>query len=70
MERAVSEHSNFMINMSRGSGKSSYVECATMYALATGLQKFVVIISNNGRAATGLMNDMWRMIAEPDTPFS
>lgn len=56
--------------MSRGSGKSSYVECVTLFALATGLQKYVVIISNNARAATGLLNDMWRAITEPDTPFA
>lgn len=56
--------------MPRGSGKSSYVECVTLHALATGLQKFVVIISNNTRAATGILNDVWRAISEPDTPFA
>ena len=37
MESAVTGHSNYCILMARGSGKSSYVECATLYALAKGL---------------------------------
>ena len=37
MREAITSHSNYMICMPRGSGKSSYVECVTLYALATGL---------------------------------
>lgn len=70
MYEAVTSHSNYLICMPRGSGKSSYVECVTLHALATGLQKFVVIISNNARAATGLLTDLWRAISELDTPFA
>lgn len=70
MERALTGHSNYMILMARGSGKSSYVECATAFAMATGLQKFTVIVSANQKASTNMMNDLWRMIAEPDTPFA
>ena len=70
MADAMSAHSNYLICMSRGSGKSSYIECVTLHALATGLQKFVVIISNNARAAGGILTDIWRAISEPDTPFA
>ena len=70
MHAATTSHSNYLICMSRGSGKSSYVECITLNALATGIQKYVAIISNNARAATGLLNDIWRTITEPDTPFA
>ncbi len=70
MATAISAHNNYLICMSRGSGKSSYIECVTLYALARGLQKYVVIISNNARAASGLLSDLWRAISEPDTPFA
>ena len=70
MATAIQTHNNYLICMSRGSGKSSYIECVTLHALATGLQKFVVIISNNARAASGLLSDLWRAISEPDTPFA
>ena len=36
MERTLDAHEKFMICMARGSGKTSYVECATLYAIATG----------------------------------
>ena len=70
MEYALTAHQNYMICMPRGSGKSSFVECATLFALATGIQKYVVCISNNARAANGIMQDIWRAIAETDTPFA
>jgi len=69
MERAIVSHENYMICMPRGAGKSSYVECVILYALALGLHKFVVLVSNNARAGNGLLSDIWRMISEPDTPF-
>lgn len=70
MYGAVNSHSNYMIAMPRGHGKTSYIECVTLFALATGLHKYVVVISNNARAASGIMTDIWRGIAETDTPFS
>lgn len=36
MERTITAHEKFMICMGRGSGKTSYVECATLFAIATG----------------------------------
>lgn len=70
MERALTAHSNYMICMPRGSGKSSFVTCAALYALATGLQKYVVVISANARAASGIMNDIARAVVESDTDFA
>lgn len=70
MENTITSHENYMICMARGSGKSSYVQCTALYALATGIQKYVVIISNNQRAANQMMEDIYRAIAEVDTPFS
>lgn len=70
MAKAMTAHTNYLICMPRGHGKSSYCECVTLYALAVGLQKYVVIISNNARAASGLLQDIWRVVVEPDTPFA
>lgn len=70
MEKALNAHSNYLICMPRGFGKTSYCECATLFALSTGIQKFVVIVSNNSRAAGGILQDIFRAIAEKDTPYS
>ena len=70
MYNALDSHSNYMILMGRGSGKSVYELCTTMMALSTGIQKFIVIVSNNNRAAVNLIKDIWRMVLEPDTPFA
>lgn len=70
MQKSITSHTNYMICMPRGQGKSSYVECTTLFALATGQQKYVVIVSNNARAAGSLMSDIWRAIQEPETPFA
>ena len=34
---AMTAHTNYLICMPRGHGKSSYCECVTLHALATGL---------------------------------
>ncbi len=70
MEQAITAHSNFMVCLHRGAGKSCYTICTTLYAIAKGLQKFVVMVSNNARAASGLLADLWRAIQETDTPFA
>ena len=70
MDEALTAHKNYMICMGRGFGKSSYCICAALYALATGLQKYVMIISNNTSSASSLLADIWRVIEVPDTAFS
>lgn len=70
MYEAVTSHSNFLCCVPRGHGKTSYAECVALYAVATGRQKYVVIISNNLRAANGIMMDIWHAVAEEDTPFA
>lgn len=70
MDEALTSHRNYMICMGRGFGKSSYCICASLYALATGRQKFVMIISNNGSSSANLLGDLWRVIETPDTLFA
>lgn len=70
MEHTITAHEKYMICMGRGSGKTSYVECATLFAIATGKQKYVVVISANQRASSNILKDIWRAVNEKDTPFS
>lgn len=70
MDKAIREHSNYAIALHRGAGKSAFCICAAVYALVTGLQKFVVIIANNARAANGLLNDIWKVFSEPDSDLA
>ena len=70
MERAITSHANYMICMGRGFGKSSYCICATLFAIATGKQKFVMIISHNAHSSSSLLNDIWRVIEVPDSTFA
>lgn len=67
MDKALRQHSNYAIALHRGAGKSAFCICAAVYALVTGLQKFVVIIAHNARSANGLLNDLWKVFQEPDS---
>ena len=70
MEHAVTAHSNYAIAMGRGAGKSAYSVTCTIYALVLGLQRFIVIITANARASTGILNDIWRVFQVPDSAFA
>ena len=70
MEKALNAHQNYMICMGRGFGKSSYCICATLFAIATGLHKYVMIISNNSASSGNLLSDVWRVIETPDSTFA
>lgn len=70
MELALNDARPYMIMMSRGSGKTCYIEAASCYVIATGKRKFPVAISANAKAACNILNDIFRMFQEPDTPFA
>lgn len=70
MWNALDSHNNYMILMGRGSGKSVYELCTTMASISQGIQKFIVIISNNSRASANLLKDLWRMVSTPHTAFA
>ena len=70
MEKAISSHKNYMICMGRGFGKSSYCICATLFAVATGKQKYVMVISHNASSSGNLLADIWRVIEVPDSAFA
>lgn len=70
MDRALADARPYMIMMSRGSGKTCYMEAAACYAMATGKRKFPVVVSANAKAACNILNDIFRMFQEKDTNFS
>lgn len=70
MEFALSQSRPYNIELPRGQGKTSAAEMAALYLLATGRRKFCVIISNNARAASNILKDIWRPIVEKDTDFA
>lgn len=67
---AITDSRPYMVLQSRGSGKTSYVECVIMYALSTGKRKFPVIIGQNATSAQNILNDLFRMIGDEGTAFS
>ena len=70
MEKALLDSRPYNIELPRGSGKTTAAEAMLLYMLAFGLRKFLVIISNNARSATGILKDIWRVISEKDTAFA
>lgn len=70
MERALDDVRPYMIMMGRGNGKTCYMECASVFAMATGRRVFPVVVSANARAAANILADVFRMFQEPDTPFA
>lgn len=58
MVNALRSHDNYNIEMGRGQGKSSYILCCTLWALALGVQSFVVIVSQNSNSAKSLLSDL------------
>ena len=70
MEFALNQSRPYNIELPRGQGKTSAVEMAVLYLLATGKRKFCVIVSQNARAASNILRDIWRPIVEKDTAFS
>lgn len=70
MWNALDKHNNYMILMGRGQGKSVYELCTTTASISQGKQKFIVIVSNNNRASSDLLKDIWRMMSTPNTPYA
>ena len=56
----------YMICQSRGSGKTSYVECIVLAALVTGKTKFPVFISQNANSSTQMLKDIVGCIVDSD----
>lgn len=69
METALKQSRPWMVELPRGSGKSSIVECCVLYLTATGKRKMCVIAAQNQRSAQNMLRDIWRPIVERDSAF-
>ena len=70
MEFALQQSRPYNIELPRGTGKTSVVEMAVLWLLATGRRKFCVIVSNNARAAGNILKDIGAPVLEKDTVFA
>lgn len=70
MEFALSQSRPYNIELPRGTGKTSAVEMAVLWLLATGRRKFCVIVSNNARAAGNILKDVCIPVLEKETAFA
>ena len=69
MDTALQQSRPWMVELPRGSGKSSIVECCMLYLLSCGKRKLCVIAAQNQRSAQNMLRDIWRPIVERDSAF-
>jgi hypothetical protein len=60
----------YNIELPRGSGKTTAAEAMCLYLLSYGLRKFLVVISNNQRAAGNILNDLYHIISDGSTAYA
>lgn len=70
MQKAITSHSNYAIALHRGAGKTAFIISTSVYALFTGLQKFIVVVANNQRASNGILNDIFKVFQVPDSTLA
>nr|DAW56106.1 MAG TPA: Large Terminase [Caudoviricetes sp.] len=70
MEQSLVSSRPYNIELPRGSGKTTAAEAMCLYLLAYGLRKFLVVISNNQRAAGNILNDLYHIISDGSSVFA
>lgn len=70
MEHSLASARPYNIELPRGSGKTTAAEAMCLYLLAYGFRKFLVVISNNQRAAGNILNDLYHVVTDGDGPFA
>ena len=70
MDYALKDYRPQQLMLPRGSGKTTFAECAALYQLAYGMRKFFVIVSQNSHSAASILKDIKRMLVEKDTAFA
>ncbi len=70
MEQSLTSARPYNIELPRGSGKTTCAEAMCLYLLAYGLRKFLVVVSNNQRAAGNILNDLYHIISDGSTAFA
>lgn len=70
MEHSLTSARPYNIELPRGSGKTTAAEAMCLYLLAYGFRTFLVVISNNQRAAGNILNDLYHVVTDGDGPFA
>ena len=70
MEASLTSARPYNIELPRGSGKTTAAEAMCLYLLSYGLRKFLVVISNNQRAAGNILNDLYHVVSDGSGAYS
>lgn len=70
MEASLTSARPFNIELPRGSGKTTAAEAMCLFLLSYGIRKFLVVISNNQRAAGNILNDLYHVISDGSSVFA
>lgn len=70
MEKSLVSSRPYNIELPRGSGKTTAAEAMCLYLLSYGIRKFLVVISNNQRAAGNILNDLYHIISDGSTAYA
>lgn len=70
MEASLTSARPFNIELPRGSGKTTAAEAMCLFLLSYGIRKFLVVISNNQRAAGNILNDLYHIISDGSSVFA
>lgn len=70
MEASLTSARPYNIEMPRGAGKTTAAEAMCLYLLSYGIRKFLVVISNNQRAAGNILNDIYHIISDGSSVFA
>lgn len=70
MEASLTSARPYNIELPRGSGKTTAAEAMCLYLLSYGIRKFLVVISNNQRAAGNILNDIYHIISDGSTAYA
>lgn len=57
----------FCVSSGRGNGKSTMAKSCLLYAILVLGMSHVLIVSSTANGSSAIMNDLWRIICEPDT---
>ena len=70
MEASLTSARPYNIELPRGSGKTTAAEAMGLYLLSYGIRKFLVVISNNQRAAGNILNDLYHVVSDGSSVFA
>ena len=70
MEQSLTSARPYNIELPRGSGKTTAAEAMCLYLLSYGIRMFLVVISNNQRAAGNILNDLYHIVSDGSSVFA